>query len=136
MRYRTPKRQKIERAARKVELDFLQEMRGCAVCGSLQFAVHHIFAGKYRERALLVRAAWLPACWACNSDALEDKAQWPYERQLALKLICDPSYFDLAEINRLVGIKDDPHPPQRFTLADVAPWLLVRADFHEFGGIA
>ena len=25
MRYRTPKRQKIERAARKVELDFLQE---------------------------------------------------------------------------------------------------------------
>ena len=45
-------------------------------------------------------------------------AQWPIERQLALKMLVDPQYFDLLKICELRG-----RAPTAIVLEDVVPYL-------------
>lgn len=84
--------------------DFLEKFWTCAVCGSCAGVdVHEMTPGKNRMRAFGVRAAWLPACAVCNCDRLTDKTEWPLARQLALKILVDPAYFNLTEIRRILA---------------------------------
>ena len=128
MRSRTPKRAKVELEARKLEAVFLEDMNHiCIICGAASAGVHHMIAGPNRGRALLVRASWLPLCWPCNSDKAEDKKTWPIHRQLALKFMCDPMFFDLYEINKLLAPKECRSIPQAVDPEDVLPWIVSEA---------
>lgn len=92
-----------ESKVRKARRAFLSEIGSCMACGSgRDLTTHEIPRGADRHRAFLERAAWLCLCWPCNR-AFANPAVWPLARQLALKLIRDGAYFDLAAINRIRG---------------------------------
>jgi hypothetical protein len=62
----------------------------------------------------------MSVCAKCNTDDLDDAKKWPLERQLAVKMISDPHWFDLAAICKLRG-----RPASSITLADIVPWLTL-----------
>lgn len=87
--------------------------------------VHEMTNGPNRERALRTRAALLVLCAGCNCSDFTDKKVWPLERQLALKLVVDPEFFDLGAINELLAPKGCENPPEVVTLAGVAKHLTL-----------
>lgn len=84
--------------------DFIAEKGCCAICGTTQdLCVHEIANGMNRLRAFGERWAWLCLCSYCNCNVVTDKSKWPTEVQLALKLVCDPSYFSLEAFNAIIA---------------------------------
>jgi hypothetical protein len=84
------------------------EQRGCWVCERTAhwsgLHCHEIANGSDRAKARREPACWIFVCGECHVH-LQDKAEWPMVRQLALKMICDPERYDLAAVLRIVGWK-------------------------------
>lgn len=115
------KRAALNREAKPLRDDFRQMFTMCqCCCKRVASDVHEICRGSHREAALKERAAWLCLCRVCH-DELDDYSQWPITRQLALKLVGDPEFFDLATVNTLRGRDEN-----AITLAEVAKWLAVK----------
>lgn len=113
MRARSSKQAALYRKLYPERIEFLYEMGRCAVqglnCdGCYGVAVHEMCRGKNRMRAFGVRAAWLPACGPCNTGDLDDATAWPLAKQLALKLLIDPRYFDLTAIRQILAVDGTP----------------------------
>lgn len=123
MRRISPKQQKLNRTYREDRKAFLVEFPVCWFCGAKSTEVHELANGNgIRNLAFGDRAAWCAACRRCNTHELTDKAKYPIARQLAVKLLRDPNYFDLSAINAMRG-----RAPTATTLADVVEWLEVRS---------
>lgn len=87
---------------------FRDECGRCFACGSTRdLFTHEIARGPSRGRAFLERAAWLLTCPKCH-DAMGNYAVWPLQRQLALKALADPVWFDLVAVNRMRIFGGDP----------------------------
>lgn len=75
----------------------------CALCGLQSSDIHEIACGPHRKSARGVRAALLSLCRGCHNIV----QGWPVARQLGLKILSDPEYYDRVEVNRLRGRPDD-----------------------------
>jgi hypothetical protein len=49
---------------------------------------------------------------------------WPLARQLALKALLDPLFFDLDKINEILAPAGCPNPPKRVTAEEVLYWIV------------
>ena len=79
----------------------------CQCCGAERAKhVHEIAPAGQREAMLEYRQAWLALCPTCHLR-MHNYADYPPERQLALKAIADPEYFDRVLINKLRGRDED-----------------------------
>jgi hypothetical protein len=94
----------------------------CQLC-SLIWAteVHEICSGPARQKALNHRETWLALCRGCH-QRMHTPSDFSIERQLALKLLVDPEYFNLELVCQLRG-----RAPTAITLADVSPYLSLNA---------
>lgn len=100
-------------------MTFLGEFPHCWFCGQPSTEVHEIANGNgIRNLAFANRAAWAATCNNCNFNELTDKWKWPIERQLAVKLVNDPMYFDLLAICEMRG-----RAPTAIEIADLVPHL-------------
>jgi len=78
----------------------------CQLCCKRQATdVHEIARGSHREAAFAEPATWLTLCRYCHQE-MGDYSVWPLTRQLALKLVVDPTRFDLVIFNRVRGRAD------------------------------
>jgi hypothetical protein len=124
MRRQSAKRQKRNAEWGPVRRDFCIEMGVCAKCSrQAPLDCHEIARGAAREAALSRREAWLALCRNCH-DSMDDYSVWPVERQLALKLLSDPAWFNIQVVNELRG-----RAPDAITLAEVADYLGLRTDW-------
>jgi len=82
--------------------------------------VHEIARGTgIRSKAFGRREAWCAVCTTCNTHDLCGYELWPLARQLAVKLVTDPAWFNLQVFN--VEIRG--RAPDAITLEDIAPYL-------------
>lgn len=81
---------------------------------------HEIVTRAQSAESILFRCCYLALCHECHRDELSDYSRWPVTRQLALKLVADAAFFDLAKVNELRG-----RDANAITLADVARHLEV-----------
>lgn len=100
----------------------------CMICGARpgarngrmpelnRLCVHEIANGPLRQKALDKPFACLVLCWHCNGTAVENKAEWPVARQLALLKERSPEDYDLMAFNLLVNER----APNRWAPEDVA----------------
>lgn len=101
-----------------VRNEFLLEMGACAVCRQCPAEqCHEISRGPARDASLSRRETWLGVCSTCH-DLLDDYSQYPIERQLAIKLLVDPEWFDIRAVNELRG-----RAPDAITLPEVVDYL-------------
>lgn len=101
----------------------------CMLCGASPRLVSHIQPLEVHEierrsaapRRWGHRSNYLIACRCCHVDVL---ATMEHAQQLAIKLVCDPTHFDLAAWLRI----GDPElkAPERVTMADVAMFLRLK----------
>lgn len=82
--------------------------------------LHEIARGIHREEATKHPEAWLLLCLWCHEE-MGDYSRWPLARQLALKLVADPTRFDLAKINEIRGRAEG-----AIDLADVGKYLELK----------
>ena len=87
-------------------LQFTMDCVDCMVCGRQGTDTHEIARGAYRKQAVKQRCAWLRLCRECH-NAMDDYSEWPIARQLALKKLQDPQYYDRQAVNRLRGRHDN-----------------------------
>lgn len=93
----------------------------CMLCRVREVVdVHEICNGPARQKALGMRETWLAVCRCCHED-LDDKRLWPVTRQLAVKLLRDPDWFDPQVVNELRG-----RDPEAITIIDIAPHLELK----------
>jgi hypothetical protein len=94
--------------AESTRRQFVYDIARCMICGSCTGGgdVHEIARGPSRKEAYHNRAAWLLLCRQCH-DEVGNYMLWPIARQLAVKLVADPDYFDLEVVNRLRGRDKD-----------------------------
>lgn len=119
MRFESKKRAKKRRIVTYRRQMFLAEFRDCWFCGSgTNLCVHEIACGSHRDKALGERLAWAVACFECNCHQLTDYSMWPLERQLAIKKLRDPRFYNRVEFNRLRGRADN-----AITQAEVTAWV-------------
>ena len=102
MRNQSSKRARLMRKCTPERRAFLEQFPWCWACGAAQqMSVHEMARGGSREVALDKRITWFAACGYCNCGELNDEKIWPIERQLAVKKLLDPDYFDLTQFNTL-----------------------------------
>ncbi len=128
---------KLNRSVKDWRTEFIVWAGGCQTCqymnrdlsgttewdvcfGSVR-SVHEIAKGQHRHNAIKHRACCLVVCSKCNCDDLCDYSKWPIERQLAVKLLTDPEYFDLDLFNKVRG-----RAATAITLADIVPYLKLK----------
>jgi hypothetical protein len=78
--------------------EFRTEFTACFLCGAQASDVHEIARGPNRQKALLVRAAWIRCCSDCHHRRLDGM---PVARQLAYKALGDPCGYSREEVNAL-----------------------------------
>jgi len=78
---------------------FLEEHLYCAECGGCATDCHEILAGAHRNKAFVERACWLRLCRRCHNKLQGTDLIY----QLALKLLSDPSGFDLVKFHEVWG---------------------------------
>ena len=121
MATKSKKRQTLERETAAPRHGYKAEFHMCQCCSkALATDLHEIARGADREESLKHAATWLALCGTCH-EAMDDYAQWPITRQLALKLVSDPGRFDLPLINRIRGRALD-----AITLSDVVKHLRMK----------
>lgn len=86
----------VSEAREAYRMDFPE----CALCGQPATDVHEISRGPAREESLKHPETWIHVCRACHSEKF---ATMPIERQLALKCIQSPEYFDRRLVNVIRG---------------------------------
>lgn len=106
----TKDRAKYDREAAPARRSYVQEVGYCEVHWILDrvfindnLCCHEIARGVHRKAALKHRFAQLVACDECNMGRLNDYSKCPIVRQLAIKLLSDSDWFDLAAFNKLRG---------------------------------
>lgn len=120
MRPVSKKRAKTMRRVSPIRKAYLAEFTRCVVCGvAAADQVHEIARGSHRAAAIEAPCTWLATCWSCNHLLLTDAAEYPLERQLAIKFRVDPGRIDLGEFNALRG-----RDPGAITWEDLEPWLI------------
>ena len=128
MKWRGAKQSEAYRTHEAAREAFLGEMFECAIhgpeCRRWDISAHEMTPGKNRMRAFGVRAAWLPACGVCNCGVLRDNVIWPLAKQLALKLLIDPVYFDLILIRKILAPEGTP--------VDRLPIVVTEAEVLEY----
>lgn len=125
MRHTSRKRAKLQRVWGPIRAAFVMETNFCWVCGrTWNLCVHELARGAFRAAAFVERKTWVVACGECNCGPLNDHAEWPLARQLALKYIYDREHFDLAGFNRL---RD--REPDAITFDQVELWLRGIGEF-------
>jgi hypothetical protein len=107
MRRLSPKRRQLVEEAYRLREEFRLTFPTCMIpwCRHVCVAVHEIARGPARSQAFSRREALLALCGPCH-EALHG-TEWPVVRQLALKAIADPEFFDPALVNRLRGRQPD-----------------------------
>ena len=124
------KRQLLNQTCSAERERYLRTAVLCDVCGRVEPKdVHEIARGPARNKAVTERCTWLAVCRACHED-LDDYKTWTLARQLAVKLVVDPEFFDLDKFNALRG-----RSSRAITLVDVADYLDVR-EMKEVSGAA
>lgn len=119
IKHKSSKQAKLERQHRQPRTIFLSEFQQCWFCGNTSTEVHEIANGNgIRNLAFAHRAAWAASCNRCNFHELTDKTKWPIERQLAVKLINDPAFFDLPAICEMRG-----RAATAIVIVDIVPYL-------------
>jgi hypothetical protein len=106
---------------------YREENPNCAICRCLDGVpeteateIHEISGGPLRQFALARPEQFLSLCRSHHAS-VHDTDSWSVPRQLAVKLIADPVYFDLVLFNSLrKGTKP------MYWLDDVVPFLLLR----------
>ena len=110
---------KVDRAIKREREEYREEFHICQVCNrALATDVHEVARGSHRAKAKLERCCWLAVCAPCHSEKLSDYSQFPITRQLAVKLVADPKFFDLKRFNEIRG-----RSPEAITLEDLQKWL-------------
>ena len=104
MRFRTPKRAKLDRQAQKTRDEYDRMFPFCQICGEVATDTHEIARGRNRLKAQSERCCLLHLCRGCH-DEVGDPAAWPISRQLALKKKVDPMGYDLQRFNEIMGRK-------------------------------
>ena len=114
------KRKALNRSCSPERQRYLKTAVLCDVCGTVAPKdVHEIARGPARSKAVAERCTWLAVCRACHEE-LDDFKAWPLARQLAVKLVVDPEFFDLQKFNQIRG-----RNAKALTLVDVAGFLSV-----------
>ena len=113
------KRKATRKAVSPKEQEFLSQFKTCVYCGQRPATgIDHIARGSSRQNALEDRAAWLAACWECNSGDANDHTKFPIERKIAVKICTDGEFASIEKINDMRG-----RAAGAITLADVSAWL-------------
>ena len=126
MRRESKKAAKIRRETDPARKAYVEEVGRCQFpnCSYAAAECHEILRGSaYRYKALYHRATWLGLC-RTHHERMGDYSAWPIERQLALKLLVDPEYFDLAKILEIRG-----NCPNEFTMTGIVHFLRIRERF-------
>ena len=111
-------RTKLELAVRRAREAYKAGILFCQVCNKRPpVDLHEIARGVHRRRGVKERCTWLCVCRRCH-DELGDYSIWPITRQLAVKMLSDPAFFDLKKFNEL---RD--RSPEAITLGDVTKHL-------------
>lgn len=92
-------------------------MGTCPVTGQPAIECHEIVGGGDRHKTKKDPAFWL----AVSRDGHEEIQYWPKSKQLAVKLLADPTRFDLARFNEIYTGKEG-----KLSFADIAPHLELR----------
>lgn len=122
LKHTSTKQARLQREHRQARRDFLSEFPRCWFCGAPSTETHEIASGTgIRNLAFGLREAWAAACNHCNFHRLTDRKEYPVARQMAVKLVSDPEYFDLELICKIRG-----RALTATTLADVAAHLSWR----------
>lgn len=114
------KRRSLVQNCRSEREAYLKNAGLCEVCGVIAPRdVHEIARGPARSKSVKLRSCWLAVCRPCH-EALGDYRAWPIAKQLALKLVRDPEFFDLAEVNHTRG-----RAANAIELKDLAAYLEI-----------
>lgn len=116
MRFQSKKQAAAYRKYRAIRGAYCEEFPQCMWCNVRGTAVHEILNGPYRMKAFGEPATWLALCSVCNCDVFTDKLAWPWERQLALKFLIDPTRMDLEKVGGILS-------PRRIDTQAVAGYI-------------
>lgn len=118
MRRESKKASAIRRKYTPTRNEYKLNADRCQACKKNEAChVHEISRGPARQPSVGDRASWLALCPFCHG-AMDDLEVWPIARQLALKLMVDPLFFDPKKVNVLRG-----RQPDTITLADIVKYL-------------
>lgn len=90
--------------------EWLLEHPVCAVCGGAATDVHEILAGAHRQNAFKEPCCWLRLCRICHDFVQGSSILY----QLALKVLSDPSNFNLKKVMQIWG-----RTPQAITSGEI-----------------
>jgi len=131
MRMFSDKRTKLNRAAASARTEFATEFDFCFACTDewkrnlaipYVLDIHEMARGGSRKVAMGRRECWLRACRAHHVE-MGNLGVWPISRQLALKKLRDPAFYDRVTVNRIRGQADD-----SITEEEVSQWDAEMAD--------
>lgn len=126
MRRESEKRKEARELAAPLREAFAWEYDQCFACWDAwrsnpaipyRLETHEMARGCHRKEAYRDRATWLRLCRRCH-DQMDDYTQWPVAKQLALKKICDPDYYERVKVNKLRGRSDN-----AITKGEVDGWI-------------
>ena len=102
---------------------YLEEMVRGLVCHRREAAlVHEIVGGGLRRQTVGDPPFWLALCDPCHREIHSHPKRWPRSRQLAHKIMRDPSRFDLDRVNHVIsGGRSSP-----IGYDDIVEWLDIR----------
>lgn len=93
---------------------FRIEFQTCWLCGVAWhwrgLHIHEIARGCHRPEGFEDRAAWLRLCGDCHDEV----GAWSVVRQLAMKKVADPEWYDRVAVNEMRG-----RQPEAITEGDV-----------------
>lgn len=122
LRPMSKKRQNQLKATAPLRRRYVENAGKCQAprCNRKAWDCHEITRGTAsRYKAVEHRETFLALCRTCH-EAMGDYSVWPIEKQLALKLLVDPAWFDLEVINSIRG-----RSSTAIELVDVACYLEV-----------
>lgn len=115
----SPERKELRKQVTPMEQEILATFSKCVYCTvNDATCIDHIAGGASRHNALSERCACNASCLSCNLGDANDPTKFPILRKLAVKLVTDGEFFDLAKFNSLRG-----RAPNAITLADVSAFL-------------
>ena len=121
MKKYSAKRAELNRKAKPIREEYKAEWVMCQVCCQrVAVDLHEIARGVHRAAAISEPCTFLTLCRLCHND-LGDLREWPICRQLAAKLLADPTKFDLARFNEIRGRAEG-----AITMGDVVMYLRLK----------
>ena len=84
-----------------------------------QLCCHEVLNGGFRDKVLDEPSCLIVACWECNGTSLNEKGEWPLERQLAVIKVRAQDRYDLKRVMEL----RNPNAPNFVTEDEVDAWV-------------